>query len=182
MDKKWKLEGTRKDRQSITADWDFTGQPLIDGVKIKEVKNVMKEGGVLTEIFRKDWALDSGKVDQVFTVALDPGGLSAWHAHEHTVDRFFVNRGKLKVVLYDSREGSPTKGQINEFRIGEHRPTLIIIPPKVWHGVMNLSSQPTHMLNLTDAAYEYEDPDHWRLPHDSPQIPYQFKKNADSLD
>ena len=70
-------------QQSITADWVFT-QDLIDGVKVREVKNVPKANGLLTEIFRRDWGLEEGTVDQVFQVTLFPGAVSAWHVHQLT--------------------------------------------------------------------------------------------------
>jgi dTDP-4-dehydrorhamnose 3,5-epimerase len=49
----------------------------------------------------------------------------------------------------------------------------------VWHGIQNLRQSPAVVLNLVDQAYSYEDPDHWRLPWDSPQIPFRFP-NGDS--
>ncbi len=169
------IEGCAKDRQSITSDWEFL-QPRIDQVRIKEVKNVVKENGALTEVYRRDWQLDAGEVDQVFQVLLEPGGVSAWHTHQLTTDRLFVSQGTIKVVLYDARQSSPTCGLINEFRLGSLRPALIIVPPGVWHGVQNISRAPACLLNLVDRAYAYEDPDHWRLPWDTEKIPYSFGK------
>lgn len=170
----WLLKGAIKDEQSITRDWQFVAQPLIAGVVLKEVAHVHKENGHLTEIFRRDWALDPQVLDQVFQVTLEAGKVSAWHAHEVTTDRIFANRGKIKLVLYDARPTSPTYQAINEFRIGELRPALIVIPPKVWHGIQNISSNPSSILNLVDQSYRYESPDHWRLPSDTPEIPYRF--------
>lgn len=164
----------QKDSQSITADWVPVASNFIDGVQIKEVKNVLKNNGFLTEIYRSDWHLDDFPVGQIFQVSLYPGGLSAWHAHQYTTDRLFVNQGTIKVVLYDGREESPTFGQINEFRSGIERPMLIIVPPGVWHGVYNYGSSIASLLNIVDQAYVYEDPDHWRLPGDTSEIPYRF--------
>jgi dTDP-4-dehydrorhamnose 3,5-epimerase len=113
-------------------------------------------------------------VGQVFQVTLFPHSLSAWHCHEVTTDRLFVNQGLMKVVLYDARQDSPSYGQVNEFRLGSMRPGLLIVPPKVWHGVQNISDQSGMVINIVDRAYEYDDPDHWRLPYDSPEIPYDF--------
>lgn len=167
------IEGAAKDRQSITSDW-VPLQPLIDGVRVREVRNVPKENGVLVEVFRREWALGDGVVDQVFQVTLFPGAISAWHAHEMTTDRLFVNQGQMKLVLYDARPGSPTHGLVNEFRFGSFRPALVVVPPGVWHGIQNLSNEVSSMLSMVDRAYRYEDPDHWRLPPSSPQIPYTF--------
>lgn len=64
---------------------------------------------------------------------------------------------------------------MNEFRFGTVRPALVIVPARVWHGIQNVSATtPTVVLNLVDRAYEYEDPDHWRVPQDAPQIPFKF--------
>jgi dTDP-4-dehydrorhamnose 3,5-epimerase len=175
------LEGATKDGQSITAEW-MRLQDLIDGVQVREVRNVCKPGGgVLTEVFRCDWNLDRLGVDQVFQNLFEAGGISGWHVHLRTTDRIFVNLGLLKIVLYDARTKSPTAGRINEFCFGSARPALVIIPPGVWHAVQNLHDGQSALLNLVDAAYEYEDPDHWRLPIDTDQIPYRFTKRKPEL-
>jgi len=174
MGNHWLLKHAKKDKQSITKDWQFLGAKIIDGVWLQEVKNVPKDNGLLVEIVRSEWLGEHKVIDQVFQVTLIPNGITAWHAHEVTTDRLFVTDGLLKIVLYDSREGSPTYGVINEFRLGSIRPGLLIIPPKVWHGVQNCSSHDAKFLNLVDRAYSYEDPDHWRVPSDSPEIPYTF--------
>ena len=168
------LEGTVKDGKSITSDWEFE-RTLIDGVRVREIKNVPKENGMLTEIYRRDWELDEAEVGQVFQVQIVPGGITAWHVHQSTIDRLFVNAGILKIVLFDAREGSPTQNMINEFRHGLARPAIISVPPGVWHGVQNIGTVTASLLNIVDNPYRYENPDHWRLPQDTPLIPYSFK-------
>jgi dTDP-4-dehydrorhamnose 3,5-epimerase len=168
------IDGAVKDEQSITSDW-LSRQPVIDGVQVREVRNVAKpRGGMLTEVFRLDWRLDSGRIEQVFQNVLEPGQISGWHAHRRTTDRIFVNWGLIKLVLFDARESSPTHTRINVFQFGLVRPALVIVPPGVWHAVQNVASTPSALLNLVDHAYCYEDPDHWRLPLDTPKIPYRF--------
>lgn len=170
----WLLEGAVKDAQSITSDWEATNQTLIAGLRLREVKNVLKANGSLTEIFRRDWKLDDLPVNQVFQVTLLPKAISAWHAHEVTTDRLFVHQGIMRIVLYDAREASPTYAMLNEFKLGVLRPGLLLIPPKVWHGIQNIGESTSALLNLVDHAYAYEDPDHWRLPQNTQAIPFQF--------
>lgn len=167
------LEGAEKDAQSVTADWTVLRDP-IDGVLLREVRPVIKDSGWVTELYRRDWGLDTGGVDQAFQVTLHAGGLSAWHCHRNTTDRLTVNRGTVKIALYDDREGSPTRGRVNEFRLGERRPGLLVIPPEVWHGIRNIGPETASVVNLVDFAYAYEDPDHWRVPADHPGIPYRW--------
>ena len=168
------IPGSRKDTQSITADW-LRLEDLIDGVQVREVKNVGKrQGGVLTEIFRRDWDLDEGTVDQIFQNILQPGEVSGWHVHQFTIDRIFVNWGRMRIGLYDARAASPSFGRANEFHFGIDRPALVVIPPGVWHAVQNNTGVAAALINIVDKAYQYEDPDHWRLPIDTPEIPYKF--------
>jgi dTDP-4-dehydrorhamnose 3,5-epimerase len=100
--------------------------------------------------------------------------VSAWHAHQFTTDRLFGSYGLLKIVLFDARSNSPTYRLINEFRIGLIRPSLIVVPPGVWHGIQNIAKESSCLINLVDRAYDYEDPDHWKLPSDTKDIPYSF--------
>ena len=167
------LPGATKDEQSVTSDWTVLQNP-IEGVELIEVRNVIANSGHTTELLRREWFGTGVEVDQVFQVTRGARGISAWHVHLDTTDRLFVNAGQVKIVLYDSRSGSPTHGQVNEFRLGDRRPGLVIIPRGVWHGLQNLLATESRVINLVDVAYEYEDPDHWRLPADTAEIPYSF--------
>jgi dTDP-4-dehydrorhamnose 3,5-epimerase len=168
------LDGCKQDVQSVTSEWDVL-QDLIDGVRVRQVKHVAKNGGWLTEMFRRDWLLDDGVVDQVFQVNLYPGEISAWHAHRVTKDRLFVSHGQMRVVLYDARDSSPTHQRLNEFVLGVVRPALVVVPPGVWHGIQAVGNESAALINMVDAAYRYQDPDHWRLPWDTDRIPYRFQ-------
>jgi dTDP-4-dehydrorhamnose 3,5-epimerase len=174
----WQHARSVRDRQSVTSDWQRVDAGLIDGVALFEMKNVLGHHGHLTEIYRSDWKLDDAGVEQVFQTFFEPGGVSAWHAHELTRDRLFVAVGTMRIVLYDARSDSPSHGRVNELRLGALRPGLVSIPPKVWHGVENLSNGSAVLLNLVDRAYRYERPDHFRLPADSDQIPYRLANAA----
>jgi dTDP-4-dehydrorhamnose 3,5-epimerase-like enzyme len=69
-----------------------------------------------------------------------------------------------------------------EFRCGLARPTLILVPPGEWHGVHNIGHEPAILVNMVDRAYRYEDPDHWRLPADTGEIPYRFSTPSGTTD
>jgi dTDP-4-dehydrorhamnose 3,5-epimerase len=51
-----------------------------------------------------------------------------------------VYPGVVKVVLYDDREESPTKGTLMEVFIGRDNYSLVVIPPDVWNGFKGLSA------------------------------------------
>lgn len=182
-DEGWLLPGAKRDEQSITRDWQLVNQTLIHGVVAHAVRSVPTGYGCLTEIYRADWGLDAFGVDQVFQSTLEPTCISAWHAHAITTDRLFVNRGRMLVVLYDTRPDSPTRGLLNRFRVGMERPVMLIVPPRVWHGVQCITrTSPSSLINVVDHAYSYEAPDHYRLPADSPHIPFAFAMETAGAD
>ena len=82
----------------------------------------------------------------------------------------------MKVVLYDDREGSSTKGLINEFFIGLHNPILIQIPPLVYHGFKCISEEEALVLNCPTETYKYDTPDEFRIPAHENDIPYNWDR------
>lgn len=163
----------RKDASHIDRDW-VLDRDLIDGVTVREVRNIVTANSITTEIYRPDWEIVDGEVQQVIHVDLRGDAISAWHQHRHRWDYIFVVGGHLRVVLYDPREGSPTRGKVDVFHLSPARPQLLAVPPSVWHGVQNLSGDPSSFVNLFNRPYDYEDPDEWRLPPDTEEIPYSF--------
>jgi len=81
----------------------------------------------------------------------------------------------LKLALYDPREDSPTKGEVDEFFIGEHNPLLVHVPAGVYHGWKCISESEAIVINTVSRPYNYEDPDEHRLPYDTDRIPYDWE-------
>lgn len=167
------FDSAKKDPKLITENWQIL-QDRIDGVETTEVRHVPRDHGVITEMYRSEWDPTGLPVGQAYQSRLYPGAIGAWSCHARSIDRLFVNNGHLKVVLYDGREDSPTHGYINEFHAGDARPTLLIIPTGVWHGLQNLGTSDALVVNFPTVSYNYDDPDHYRLPFDSAEIPYTW--------
>jgi dTDP-4-dehydrorhamnose 3,5-epimerase len=167
------LQGAKKDAPSVTPEWEPVG-PMIDGVLIREVRNIVTANGITTELYREDWKLPLRSVRHAIHVTLNPRQVSAWHCHGKQTDIVFAIAGALRLVLYDGREGSPTFGQVSAFNLSLYRPRLVAVPPLVWHGVQNLAAEPAAFIDYFDQAYDYGDPDEWRLPPDTDRIPYRF--------
>ncbi|MCD6170705.1 MAG: dTDP-4-dehydrorhamnose 3,5-epimerase family protein [Candidatus Latescibacteria bacterium] len=146
---------------------------MIDGMKIKKLKVIPDERGRLMEILRGDEEMFQ-KFGQVYMTTTYPGVIKAWHYHKIQTDNIAVVKGMLKVALYDPREGSPTRGEVDEFFIGEHNPLLIQVPPQVYHGWKCISEQEAIVINCPTEPYNYKNPDEYRLPFDTDQIPYDW--------
>jgi dTDP-4-dehydrorhamnose 3,5-epimerase len=94
--------------------------------------------------------------------------------HRTYSDRLFFSLGTVKVVLYDDREGSPTRGMLNELYFSEQNRGNLVIPSNVWHAVQNVGTTDALFVNCPTKPYNHEDPDKWALPKDSDKVPYRF--------
>ncbi|RMG57243.1 MAG: dTDP-4-dehydrorhamnose 3,5-epimerase [Deltaproteobacteria bacterium] len=148
---------------------------MIEGVVIKKLRVIPDERGRLMEILRSDDDLFI-RFGQVYMTTGYPGVVKAWHYHRKQWDNFCVVKGMMKVVLYDAREDSPTKGELMELFMGEHNPILVRIPPLVYHGFKTISENEAILINIPTETYNYEEPDEHRVhPHDN-DIPYSWER------
>ena len=148
---------------------------MIDGVRTKNLRVIPDERGRLMEILRCDDDLFE-KFGQVYVTTVRPGVVKAWHYHKKQTDNIAAVDGMLKLVLYDAREGSATKGEIVELFIGDRNPMLVQVPPGVYHGFKGISDRETIVINSPTEPYDRESPDEFRIdPHDN-DIPYDWKR------
>jgi dTDP-4-dehydrorhamnose 3,5-epimerase len=148
---------------------------MIEGVKQKKLKVIPDERGRLMEILRSDDDLFI-RFGQVYMTTAYPGVVKGWHYHKNQVDNFVVVKGMIKLVLYDPREDSSTKGEINEFFLGEHNPALIQIPKLVYHGFKCVSQQEAICINCPTEVFNYEKPDEYRIEPHTREIPYDWER------
>ena len=146
---------------------------MIEGVILRELKPIPDERGWLMELMRSDWNVFE-KFGQVYLTTVYPSVVKAWHYHKKQTDNVACIKGMIKLVMYDSREDSPTKGEINELFIGEQNPALVHIPNNVYHGWKCVSETESVVINCPTELYDYKNPDEFRLPYNSDEIPYDW--------
>jgi dTDP-4-dehydrorhamnose 3,5-epimerase len=149
-------------------------QPRIHDVKTKPLRLIPDERGFLMEMLRNDDELFT-KFGQAYISATYPGAVKAWHYHKVQVDHFVCVTGMIKLVLVDTREGSPTRGAVNEFFLGTQNPTMVQVPNLVYHGWKCISTDMSLVVNVPTEPYSYVDPDEYRLdPHGT--LPYDWTR------
>ena len=146
---------------------------MIEGVRIKELKLNVDERGSLMEILRSDDEIFE-RFAQVYVSLNYPNVIRAWHYHKKQDDLFVVVKGMVKVVLYDSRPDSPTRNELNEFFLGERNNVVLRIPRGVMHGYKTVGTEPSLLLNFPTELYNRTEPDEFRVPYDSEEIPYDW--------
>ena len=146
---------------------------LIEGVIIKKLSPILDERGYLQECFRSDWAVFQ-KFGQTYITVAFPNVVKAWHLHKFQTDNMVCLKGNAKLVLSDNRENSSTHKRINEIFFGEKNPSLVTIPPNIWHGFKVIGNKEIMVLNVPTELYNYSEPDEYRLPCDSEEIEYNW--------
>ncbi len=146
---------------------------MIQGVEVKQLTRNADERGFLMELLRSDDPIFT-KFGQCYVSMNYPGVVRAWHWHQKQDDFFVVVKGMTKVGLYDMREGSPTRGEVNEFCLGDNNNIVLKIPPGVAHGYKTVGVEPSLLVNFPSEVYNREEPDEHRLPWDSDEIPFNW--------
>jgi dTDP-4-dehydrorhamnose 3,5-epimerase len=150
---------------------------MIHGVKTKDLQINADERGSLTEMWRSDWELFEEEPSMSYFSVTYPGIIRAWHRHSRgQIDHFVVPHGKVKVGIYDDREDSPTKGELNTFVIGEGNMKIVRIPGDCWHGFKCVGDERATLINYPTNLYDYENPDEERIPYDSEKIPLDWEE------
>lgn len=145
----------------------------IDGVVVQPLKLIPNARGRLMEIVRQE---DPGflGVAQVYLTSTFPGVIKAWYRHRRQTDQIASIAGLVKLVLFDSREGSPSRDVVQEICLGELAPRLVRIPPGVWHGFQAVGLTEAFLLHLNSVAFDPAHPDEERLDPGDPRIPYAW--------
>ncbi|MEE9234729.1 MAG: dTDP-4-dehydrorhamnose 3,5-epimerase family protein [Candidatus Acidoferrales bacterium] len=146
---------------------------MIAGVRVKDLRVIPDERGRLMEILRSDDELFQ-KFGQLYMTTAYPGVVKGWHYHQKQVDNFAVVKGMIKLVLYDRREDSPTRGEVNEFFLGDRNPQLVQIPALVLHGFKGVGTEEAIVINCPTELYHHAQPDEFRVDPFSGEVPYDW--------
>jgi len=141
----------------------------IDGIQVRPARPVPHEDGLVTEVARRIWPEVDREIVQVHITTTQVGRIRAWGLHQHSTDRLFVVKGLVSIVVFDGRKDSPTYGEVNEIRLSERNPALVVIPPCLYHGWKNIGTDEAFIINMPSSLYNHAGPDALDLPYDHPQ-------------
>src|SRR5262245_51708086 len=126
-------------RSAVTGDGRWRIDP-IDGLHFRPTRPVPHEDGTVAEVARTVWPEIDRAIEQVHITTTQPGRIRAWGLHQRSVDRLFVVTGLVSLVVFDGRLDSPTHGALNEFKVSERNPGLLVVPAGLYHGWKNLGT------------------------------------------
>ena len=127
---------------------------MIDGVKIIPLKQINDERGKIMHML-KSTDEHFTQFGEIYFSCAWPGTIKAWHIHKSMTLNNAVISGRAKLVLYDDRNDSPTKGELMELFIGEDNYSLVQIPPRILNGYKAFGDK---LVILANCATEPHDP------------------------
>jgi dTDP-4-dehydrorhamnose 3,5-epimerase len=130
---------------------------MINGVVIAPLKRIPDDRGAVLHIL-KAAELDGRPFGEVYCSTVYPGVVKGWHLHKRVTLNYVVIRGMIKFVLFDAREESPSRGELQEISMGDRNYVRVTVPPGIWNGFQGLGSDEAFVVNVTD------------LPHDPTEI------------
>ncbi|MEW6614428.1 MAG: dTDP-4-dehydrorhamnose 3,5-epimerase family protein [Thermodesulfobacteriota bacterium] len=145
---------------------------MIQGVTIKPLRKIPDERGSVMHMMRVDDP-EFEKFGEIYFSTVYPGVIKGWHIHKEMTLNYAVIYGMIKLVLYDERENSPTKGKIQEIFLGLNNYCLVKIPPLVWNGFKGIGTTISIVANLATIPHRPDEIE--RLDPFNNHIPYSWE-------
>jgi len=145
---------------------------MIHDVVIKPLRRIPDERGFIMHMLREDDP-DFEHFGEIYFSTIYPGVIKGWHLHKIMTLNYAVVQGMIKLVLYDDREGSPTRGEIQQIYTGDQNYQLVKIPPFIWNGFKGVGSELAVVANCATLAHDPDEIER-KSPFD-PSIPYDWK-------
>lgn len=143
----------------------------IDGVVIYPLKKIPDERGTVMHMLKRtDPHFE--EFGEIYFSTIYPGAIKGWHVHSKMIINYAVPVGRIKLVLFDVRDNSLTKGKLQEIFIGEDNYCLVKVPTGVVNGFKAVGGKPAIVANC--ASIPHEPGETVRISPFTPDIPYNW--------
>jgi dTDP-4-dehydrorhamnose 3,5-epimerase len=148
------------------------GQSL-EGVKITPKKKIFDDRGGIFHMLREDESVFE-RFGEIYFSQVNAGVVKAWHHHQVMSLNYFLVSGAIRLVLFDDREGSSTRGLTQEIFLHPEDSKLVTVPPRVWNGFKGLGSVPSLVANCATIVHSREEISY--RPYDDPMFDYDWSQ------
>lgn len=144
----------------------------IDGVLVTQLRQIVDERGAVLHMLRVDTP-DFDEFGEIYFSEVVPGAVKAWKRHGRQTQNFAVPSGRIRLVIFDDREGSRTRGNLQTLEVG--RPDAycrVRVPPGLWYGFACIGEAPALLANCADMPHDPSEST--SLQQNDPSVPYQW--------
>jgi len=110
----------------------------IDGVLVVPLRRIPDERGTIFHMLRRTDP-HFREFGEIYFTSIYRDVIKGWHRHTDMTLNYACIWGRVKLVLYDDRSESPTRGVLMERYLGPDDYSLVVIPPLVWNGLKGMS-------------------------------------------
>ena len=145
---------------------------IIHDVQIIKKKQLVNDTGKIVHMLRSD---DNNfkKFGEIYFSFIYPKKIKAWHFHKLMTLNYAAVHGGIKLVLYDDRDESKTKGKLQEIILSDQNHYLVSIPPRIWNGFCSINNDLAILANCSDIPHDAEEM--VKLPFDDSKFPYKWQ-------
>jgi len=144
---------------------------VIEGVIVSPRKIIPDERGKVMHVM-KSTDPEFERFGEVYFSVVYPGVIKGWHLHRQMIINYAVPIGEIKLVLFDDRPKSRTRGELQEIFIGTDNYCLVKVPPGIWNGFKGIGTLPSLVVNC--ASIPHDPAEIERMDPFSTQIPYDW--------
>jgi dTDP-4-dehydrorhamnose 3,5-epimerase len=153
----------------------------LSGVEVLRLRRHVDDRGYFMELYRNGAThpgseelarfFEGVEVAQLnYSIVDRTSTVKGLHYHLGQMDIWFCPpESKMKIVLWDLRQGSPTSNEVQVAVAGGGQEVLVKIPPGVAHGYRPLSA-PCALFYIVTRPFDVEDPDEYRVAWDHPTV------------
>ena len=124
----------------------LSGADMIEGARVIPLRRIPDERGTVYHMLKRTDPHFT-QFGEIYFSTIYPGVVKGWHKHREMTLNYACILGSVKVVMYDERKSSPTKGTLVEVYLGPDNYSLLIIPPDVWNGFKGMWAPYSIMAN-----------------------------------
>jgi len=144
---------------------------IIQGIQIVRLARIPDARGCVFHML-KSTDPHFVRFGEIYFSSVYPQVIKAWKRHQRITTNYACIFGRVKVAMYDDRQGSPTRGAIMELLMGPDEYSLAVIPPGVWHGFQGFSHPAAILANCASEPHDPSEID--RLDPDTDRVPYRW--------
>ena len=143
----------------------------IHDIIVTPLRRIPDERGAVFHMLREDSPVFE-RFGEIYFSTVYPGVVKGWHIHKRMTLNYAVPCGMVKLVCFDDRDDSPSRGVVQELHVGELNYVLVTIPPLVWNGFKGEGTGPALVANCATLAHDPDEID--RLDPFENYIPYDW--------
>jgi dTDP-4-dehydrorhamnose 3,5-epimerase len=144
---------------------------MIHDVQVIPLRRIPDERGTIFHMLRSTDAHFTS-FGEIYFSTIYKGVVKGWHRHREMTLHYACIFGRIKLVMFDDRDTSPSKGKLMEVFLGQDQHALVIIPPGVWNGFKGMNDPHAIVANCCSHPHDPSRSD--RLDPFKNDIPYDW--------